>query len=109
MQGPLIEIFTVFILLDTKFQRVPGGIGNPKTWDFPVIYRVIERNFLDKVVNNTDYEVLTAVIDAARDLEEKGVNAITATCGFLAKFQKEISNSVNIPVFTSSLKKCRNF
>ncbi len=91
------------IQLDTKFQRVLGDIGNPKTWDFPVIYRLMEGNYPDKVVNNINYEVRSAAINTARDLEEKGVDAITTTCGFLAKYQREINNSVNVPVFTSSL------
>ena len=32
-----------------------------------------------------------------------GVRAITTSCGFLALFQKELAQAVNIPVFTSSL------
>jgi aspartate/glutamate racemase len=91
------------IKLDTKFQRLPGDIGNVNTWIFPVIYYVMKGIFPDKVVNHINFEVLTTAIKAARNLEKQGVDAITTTCGFLAKYQKEISNSVSVPVFSSSL------
>lgn len=91
------------IKLDTKFQRLLGDIGNPNTWNFPVVYQVIEGIYPENIVNYDDYGVLISAIKAARYLEEKGVDAITTTCGFMAKYQKDISNSVNVPVFTSSL------
>ncbi len=91
------------IKLDTKFQRLLGDIGNPNTWNFPVVYQVIEGIYPENIVNHDDYRVLISAIKAARYLEEKGVDAITTTCGFMAKYQKDISNSVNVPVFTSSL------
>jgi len=27
------------IMLETKFPRIPGDMGNATTWDFPVAYR----------------------------------------------------------------------
>ena len=30
------------LMLDTRFPRIPGDVGNPATWDFPVRYRVVE-------------------------------------------------------------------
>lgn len=91
------------IKLDTKFQRLPGDIGNQNTWNFPVIYHVMKDIFPDRVVGNINSRVLAMAIRASIDLEKNGVGAITTTCGFLAKYQKELSNCVNIPVFTSSL------
>ena len=29
------------LMLDTRFPRPPGDIGNPATFDFPFLYRVI--------------------------------------------------------------------
>lgn len=91
------------IKLDTKFERILGDIGNPKTWKFPVIFQTMEGVFPEKVIFNSDYEVLVKAIEAAKILEERGVCGITTSCGFLGKFQKKIGDSVNIPVFTSSL------
>lgn len=97
--GEVIGIITV----KTKFPRIPGDIGNATTWDFPVMYRVVKETSPAKVVGRVGPKLLKPFIDAARDLEKLGVKAITTTCGFLALFQEEISNSVNVPVFTSSL------
>ncbi|MDD3656231.1 MAG: aspartate/glutamate racemase family protein [Atribacterota bacterium] len=91
------------IKLDTKFRRIQGDIGNPRTWNFPVIYQIMEGIFPERAVYYTDSELLVKAIETAKILEKKGVNGITTSCGFLGKFQKEISNSVQIPVFTSSL------
>jgi len=46
---------------------------------------------------------LDLFIAAAREFEAEGVRAITGSCGFLALFQRELANAVNIPVFMSSL------
>ena len=29
------------LMLDTRFPRVPGDVGNPSTWPFPVRYAVV--------------------------------------------------------------------
>ena len=43
------------------------------------------------------------MIKTAREMEKDGIRAITTSCGFNAVFQSELSNSVSVPVFTSSL------
>ena len=50
-----------------------------------------------------DSELVEPFLDAARELEAEGVKAITTSCGFLAAFQRELADAVNIPVFTSAL------
>ena len=42
------------------------------------------------------------IILEAQALERAGVAAITADCGYMALFQKEVAAAVNIPVFLSS-------
>lgn len=91
------------IKLDTGFNRIVGDIGNPETWKFPVIYETMEGIVPEIAVHHGDSIILDRAIEAARILEEKGVAGISTSCGFLGKFQKEIANSVKIPVFTSSL------
>jgi hypothetical protein len=91
------------IMLHCAFPRLPGDIGNATTFDFPVIYRVIREVPHQKIVDERDEEYLEPFINAARDLEAEGVRAITTSCGFLAAFQKNFSEAVNIPLFTSSL------
>lgn len=43
------------------------------------------------------------MIGEARKMEAQGVCAITTSCGFNAIFQRELADSVSVPVFTSSL------
>jgi Asp/Glu/hydantoin racemase len=96
--------FTVGILmLDTRFPRIPGDMGNATTFPFPVRYHRVPGADPDLVVRRGAAGMLDAFIDGARQLEHEGVGAITTNCGFLVKFQREIAASVRVPVFTSSL------
>jgi Asp/Glu/hydantoin racemase len=96
--------FTVGVLmLDTRFPRIPGDMGNATTFDFPVRYHRVTGASPDRVVRQGQRELLPAFIEGARFLEREGVRAITTNCGFLAKFQAELAASVGVPVFTSSL------
>jgi Asp/Glu/hydantoin racemase len=91
------------LMLKTRFPRVPGDIGNATTWDFPVLYKVVEKATPEGVVKQGARGLLDSFIEGARELEREGVRAITTNCGFLALFQKEMASAVNVPVFTSSL------
>jgi len=91
------------LILESKFPRIPGDMGNATTWDFPVLYKVVKNASPDAVVRKGDRNLLDSFITAAKELEREGVRAITTNCGFLAMFHNEIAAAVNIPVFTSSL------
>jgi Asp/Glu/hydantoin racemase len=96
--------FTVGILmLDTRFPRIPGDMGNATTFPFPVRYERVSGAEPDLVVRRGAAGLLPAFVDGARRLEREGVGAITTNCGFLVKFQRELAQSVEVPVFTSSL------
>jgi Asp/Glu/hydantoin racemase len=91
------------LMLNTRFPRVPGDMGNATTWDFPVLYKIVELATPDKVVRKGGEGLLDPFIKGAKELEREGVRAITTNCGFLALFQKELASAVDVPVFTSSL------
>jgi len=91
------------LMLESRFPRIPGDVGNATTWDFPVLYKVVKNATPYAVVRKGDRRLLPSFIKGAKELEKEGVRAITTTCGFLAMFQQEIAAAVNIPVFTSSL------
>src|SRR5207244_4695496 len=96
--------FTVGILmLDTRFPRIPGDMGNASTFPFPVRYQRVEGADPERVVRRGAAGLLPAFLDGARRLEHEGVGAITTNCGFLVKFQRELAAAVRVPVFTSSL------
>lgn len=91
------------LMLDTKFPRIPGDIGNALTFDFPVKYKKVKGATSQRVVREADPSLIVPFIEAARELEEEGVSAITTSCGFLAVFHEYLADAVSIPVFTSSL------
>jgi len=96
--------FTVGILmLDTRFPRIPGDMGNAATFPFPVRYHRVSGAAPDLVVRRGAEGLLPAFIEGARQLEREGVGAITTNCGFLVKYQRELAEAVSVPVFTSSL------
>lgn len=92
------------LMMDTKFPRIPGDPGNAATFDFPVCYKVVRDVFQgDRIPRDADEILLKAFCKAARELEKDGCRAITTCCGFLAGFQRELANAVDIPVFTTTL------
>jgi Asp/Glu/hydantoin racemase len=91
------------LMLEARFPRIPGDMGNATTFDFPVRYHRVTGASPDRVVRQGQRELLPAFVEGARFLEREGVRAITTNCGFLAKFQQELAASVSVPVFTSSL------
>ena len=96
--------FTVGILmLDTRFPRIAGDMGNATTFPFPVRYQRVSGASPERVVRGGAEGLLPAFVEGARALEREGVGAITTNCGFLVKFQRELAAAVSVPVFTSSL------
>jgi hypothetical protein len=91
------------LCLETSFTKIPGHIRNPSTFDFPVVYRVVEGATPERVVSQADPRLLEPFIAAARELEAGGVVAITGACGFLVLFQRELADAVGVPLFASSL------
>lgn len=91
------------LMLEARFPRIPGDMGNATTWPFPVLYRVVRGASPDRVVLQGATGLLPDFIEAAQDLVRLGAEAITTNCGFLSLFQAEIAAAVNVPVATSSL------
>lgn len=91
------------LMLDTRFPRIPGDMGNAATFPFPVRYQRVPGADPDLVVRRGAAGLLPAFIEGARLLEREGVGAITTNCGFLVTFQRELAASVRVPVFSSSL------
>jgi Asp/Glu/hydantoin racemase len=96
--------FTVGILmLDTRFPRIVGDMGNAGTFPFPVRYHRVTGAAPDLVVRRGAEGLLDAFVTGARALEAEGVGAITTNCGFLIKYQAQLAAAVSVPVFTSTL------
>ncbi|KJC40406.1 hypothetical protein UP09_23235 [Bradyrhizobium sp. LTSP885] len=92
------------LMLDTRFPRPRGDIGNALSYDFPVRYKIVRGAHPTRIMgDHPEPALLEPFKAAARELEAEGVKAITTSCGFLAPFQKELAAAVNIPLFASSL------
>jgi len=90
-------------MLETRFPRIPGDMGNATTWPFPVHYRVVKGATPGNVVRGDPRQQLDAFITAGRDLVEMGCDGITTTCGFLSLLQEDLKEALDVPVATSSL------
>jgi hypothetical protein len=91
------------LMLEARFPRIHGDMGNGTTWPFPVLYRLVRGASPEKVVLGGAAGLLDDFLVAARDLVAQGAEAITTNCGFLSLFQREIAAEVGVPVATSSL------
>ena len=91
------------LMLETKFPRIFGDIGNARTWPFPVHYRVVKGASPDLVVRNNPRVLIDSFVEAAKDLVDLGCDGLTTNCGFLSLIQDEVSAAVPVPVVASSL------
>lgn len=92
------------LMLQTRFPRIPGDVGNASTWPFPVMYKVVTDASPDAVVRKlSDAEWLEPFVEAAQELEQAGVDLITTGCGFLVLFQEQLQRRLRVPLLTSSL------
>jgi len=91
------------LMLQARFPRIPGDMGNATTWPFPVLYKVVKGASPEKVVLKGAEGLLQDFLDAAAELVSLGAEAITTNCGFLSLFQRELAAHVRVPVATSSL------
>ena len=91
------------LMLEARFPRIPGDMGNALTWPFPVLYKVVPGASPRRVVCDRAAGLLEAFCEAAAELVRLGADGITTTCGFLSLYQREIAAHVGVPVATSSL------
>ncbi len=91
------------LMLEARFPRIPGDMGNAETWPFPVQLCVVEGATPERIVLGDPRDQLDRFIRAGRRLIELGVSAITTNCGFLALLQPHLANALGVPVATSSL------
>ena len=91
------------LMLETRFPRIPGDMGNAETWPFPVLYKVVPGASPRRVVCHKAEGLLDEFVDAASELVRLGADGITTTCGFLSLFQRQLAAHVGVPVATSSL------
>ncbi len=41
------------LMLDTRFPRPPGDIGNARSYDFPVRYKIVRNAYTDRIMGHS--------------------------------------------------------
>lgn len=92
-------------MLDTRFPRIVGDIGNAASFDYPVIFRKMEGiGSADAVTTHPDRpRVLAALKANAEALAAQGAVGLSTSCGFLALYQDDLASVSPVPVATSAL------
>ena len=93
------------IMLETRFPRLPGDIGNPETFAGEVIHQRLKGGSVARAVraDGIDAALRDAAVAAARSLDRAGAGVITTSCGFLGALQADLSAAVRAPVIASAL------
>jgi len=100
--GPTVGI----LQLPANIPMLPGDVGNPTTFDFPVLYELIEEIDPFWVLADKPHPVvMKKVIAACKRLTMQGVTTIIGNCGFFANYQPEVAESLDVGVtyFNGSL------
>ena len=91
------------LMLEARFPRIPGDMGNAGTFPFPVLYKVVRGASPQRVVRERAQGLLDVFLEAAAELVAQGADGITTNCGFLSLYQAELAAHLGVPVATSSL------
>jgi hypothetical protein len=91
------------LMLESRFPRIPGDVGNAASWPFPVRMKTIAAASPDRVVRQDPSALLPEFIAAGQALVAEGAICVTTSCGFLAVFQRDLAAALPVPVLTSSL------
>ena len=92
------------LILDDIYPGFPGDVRNASGYPFPIQYEIIEGLTIKKLLYDEEKTAHLPVIKtAARKLERMGCRAIAAECGYFSIFQRQIADSVEVPVFMSSM------
>jgi hypothetical protein len=92
------------ILSDTSFHRPIGDVGNPGSYSCPVIFHVARGVTAAEMVQPVpNMALLDIYLQGALDLQRRGANVITTTCGFLVALQNPIAKRLAVPFVASSL------
>lgn len=100
------------LMIEGRFPRPPGAIGNATTFSFPVMHHVVPGASGVRTVRELSrlgqgspafFEAIDPWLEGAKLLARQGCRAITTSCGFAALFQRDLVAAVDVPVFASSL------
>jgi Asp/Glu/hydantoin racemase len=92
------------LMLDTRFPRIVGDVGNAQTWPFEVLYHIVPGATPAAVVCENPEPFVRDFIAAGRELIAQGCTGIATTCGFLSPLRARLAQELGVPVAASSLE-----
>jgi len=101
--------FMGVLMLDTRFARPLGDIGNPLTFaelGIPVRYATVTGASPQRIVQQGGPALLQPFVDAGQALVREGARMVCTSCGFLVRWQAQLDRELPVPVHTSSLLAC---
>jgi len=100
--GPTVGI----VQLPANIPMLPGDMGNPTTFNFPVLYELMTDVDPFWVLAAEPHPIVLAkCIEACKKLTIQGVRTIIGNCGFFANYQPEVSKALDpgVQFFNGSL------
>ena len=100
--GPTVGI----IQLPANIPMLPGDVGNPTTFNFPVLYESIQEIDPMWILADKPHPVvMKKIIAACKRLTMQGVTTLIGNCGFFANYQPEVAASLDpgVQFFNGSL------
>jgi len=92
------------LMLDSRFPRILGDVGNPESWPFPVRYARVTGVSPERAVTGDPHALLSPFIATGRQLVAEGCTGIATTCGFLAPLRQHLADALGVPVAASALE-----
>lgn len=92
------------LMLDTRFPRIPGDVGNKATWDFPVTYSIVKGATPHAIVEGNQAPFVEAFVTAGHRMVAQGCTGIATTCGFLSPMRSYLATQLGVPVAASALE-----
>jgi aspartate/glutamate racemase len=86
-----------------QLEAMPGNLTNPESFNIQFLSEYVEGANYRTIVTEPNPGTLDKMIKAAKQLKKRGAGFIVTSCGFNAIFNRELSDSVDIPVISSSL------
>jgi hypothetical protein len=90
------------LAIENYVPYVPGDTANATTYDYPVRFKRVPGLRPERLFAH-DRQLYESVREACEELQAEGVRAITGDCGFLLLFQRQLADTLQVPVFLSSL------
>jgi hypothetical protein len=90
------------LLVEDDYAMLPGNVANASTYDFPVIYQVLEGVTFERIAV-ADPGVLGVLLAGGEALIAQGVRAVVSACGSFANYQRAAAAALPVPVYLSSM------